>query len=146
MTNMVRMDVEDGVAVVRIDNPPVNALSRGVRDGLRDAFLKADADETAEAILIVCEGRTYIAGADIREFGKPLQGTSLAEVQAVIEGASKPVISSIHGTALGGGLEVAMCGHFRVAVQSARFGQPEVKLGLLPGAGGTQRLSRGRSR
>ena len=142
MTDVVRMDVEGGIAVVRIDNPPVNALSRGVRDGLHAAVAAAGAAAAAEAILIVCEGRTYIAGADIREFGKPMQGTSLFDVQAVIEGASKPIISSIHGTALGGGLETAMCCHYRVAVATARFGQPEVKLGVPPGAGGTQRLPR----
>jgi 3-hydroxyacyl-CoA dehydrogenase len=95
-----------------------------------------------KAILIICKGRTYIAGADIREFGMPPKGPSLPEVQAVIEGASKPVVSAIHGTALGGGLETALCCHFRVAVSSAQFGLPEVKLGLLPGAGGTQRLPR----
>ena len=142
MSDLVRMQVEDGIAVVRIDNPPVNALSRGVRDALHASVSAADADDTAAAILIVCEGRTYIAGADIREFGKPIEGISLFDVQLVIEGASKPVISSIHGTALGGGLETAMCCHYRVAVASARFGQPEVHLGLIPGAGGTQRLPR----
>jgi len=142
MTDMVRMDVEGGIAVVRIDNPPVNALSRGVRDGLHAAVAAADAAAAAQAILIVCEGRTYIAGADIREFGKPMQGTSLFDVQAVLEGASKPIISSIHGNALGGGLETAMCCHYRVALATARFGQPEVKLGVPPGAGGTQRLPR----
>ena len=142
MTDLVRMDVNDGIAVVRIDNPPVNALSCGVRDGLHETVSRADADAGVAAILIACEGRTYIAGADIREFGKPMQGRSLLDVQTVIEGASKPVISSIHGTALGGGLETAMCCHYRVAVAAARFGQPEVKLGVPPGAGGTQRLPR----
>ena len=142
MSDLVRVDVEDGIAVVRIDNPPVNALSREVRDGLHEAVVTAGADESAEAILVVCEGRTYIAGADIREFDKPIQGKSLLDVQVVIESTSKPVISSIHGTALGGGLEIAMCCHYRVAVATARFGQPEVKLGVLPGAGGTQRLPR----
>jgi 3-hydroxyacyl-CoA dehydrogenase len=142
ITDMVDLETRDGVAVVSVDNPPVNALSAGVRTGLYEAVKKAAADDAIKAILIICKGRTYIAGADIREFGKPPQGTPLPEVHAVMEGASKPVISAIHGTALGGGLETALCCHFRVAVSSAQFGLPEVKLGLLPGAGGTQRLPR----
>jgi 3-hydroxyacyl-CoA dehydrogenase len=142
ITDMVDLEMRDGVAVVSVDNPPVNALSAGVRTGLFEAVGKADTDDAVEAILIICKGRTYIAGADIREFGKPPEGTPLPEVHAAIEGASKPVISAIHGTALGGGLETALCCHFRVAVPSAQFGLPEVKLGLLPGAGGTQRLPR----
>jgi 3-hydroxyacyl-CoA dehydrogenase len=139
---MVDLETRDGVAVVWVDNPPVNALSAGVRTGLFEAVNKADAEDAVKAILIICKGRTYIAGADIREFGMPPQGTPLPEVHAAMEGASKPVISAIHGTALGGGLETALCCHFRVAVASAQFGLPEVKLGLLPGAGGTQRLPR----
>ena len=142
ITEMVDLEIQDGVAVIRIDNPPVNALSEGVRNGLHEAVLKADADDEAVAILIICEGRTYIAGADIREFGKPHRGVPLFDVQDVIEGASKPVVSTIHGTCLGGGLEVAICCHYRVAISTARFGFPEVKLGILPGAGGTQRLPR----
>ena len=139
---MVDLEIQDGVAVVRIDNPPVNALSRGVRDGLFEAVKQADADEAANAILIICNGRTYIAGADIKEFGKPQEGTSLFDVHIAIENASKPVVSTIHGTALGGGLETALSCHYRVAVASAKFGLPEVHLGILPGAGGTQRLPR----
>ena len=142
MTDMVRTDVDDGIAVIRVDNPPVNALSRGVRDGLHEAVLRADADQAADAILILCEGRTYFAGADIKEFGRPTEGVPLSQMLAVIEGVSKPVVSSIHGTALGGGLETALCCHYRVAIATARFGLPEVKLGILPGAGGTQRLPR----
>ena len=113
---MVDLDLLDGVAVIRIDNPPVNALSEGVRNGLYEAVKKADADDDAKAILIICTGRTYIAGADIREFGKPHRGVVLFDVQDIIEGASKPVVSTIHGTCLGGGLEVAICCHYRVAV------------------------------
>jgi 3-hydroxyacyl-CoA dehydrogenase len=141
-SDTVELDVTDGVAVITIDNPPVNALSRSVRDGLHEAVVTADGDDSATSILIICKGRTYFAGADIREFGKPPSGTSLFDVHNAIESASKPVISTIHGTALGGGLETALCCHFRVAVDSAQFGLPEVKLGLLPGAGGTQRLPR----
>ena len=139
---MVDLEIQDGVAVVRVANPPVNALSEGVRNGLYEAVLEADADDEASAILLICEGRTYIAGADIREFGKPHRGVPLFDVQDVIEGASKPVVSTIHGTCLGGGLEVAICCHYRVGIPTARFGFPEVKLGILPGAGGTQRLPR----
>jgi len=142
ITDMVDLEIQDGVAVVRIDNPPVNALSRGVRDGLFEAVKQADADDAANAILIICNGRTYIAGADIKEFGKPQEGISLFDVHIAIESASKPVVSTIHGTALGGGLETALSCHYRVAVATARFGLPEVHLGILPGAGGTQRLPR----
>jgi len=142
ITDMVDLEIQDGVAVVRIDNPPVNALSRGVRDGLFQAVNQADADDAAKAILIICSGRTYIAGADIKEFGKPQEGTSIFDAQTAIENASKPVVSTIHGTALGGGLETALSCHYRVAVASAKFGLPEVHLGILPGAGGTQRLPR----
>jgi 3-hydroxyacyl-CoA dehydrogenase len=142
ITDMVNLEIQDGVAVVRIDNPPVNALSRGVRDGLFQAVNQADADDAAKAILIICSGGTYIAGADIKEFGKPQEGTSIFDAQTAIENASKPVVSTIHGTALGGGLETALSCHYRVAVASAKFGLPEVHLGILPGAGGTQRLPR----
>ncbi len=142
ITDMVSMETEDGIAVVTVDNPPVNALSAGVRTGLYEAVTQADADDSVKAILIMCAGRTYIAGADIREFGQAAGGAPLSDAHAAIENASKPVVSSIHGTAFGGGLETALMCHFRVAVPSAQFGLPEVKLGLLPGAGGTQRLPR----
>jgi len=142
ITDMVSMETEDSIAVVTIDNPPVNALSEGVRTGLYEAVSQANTDDSVVAVLILCAGRTYIAGADIREFGQPPSGRSLIEVQDVIENASKPVISAIHGTAFGGGLETALVCHYRVANDSAKFGLPEVKLGLLPGAGGTQRLPR----
>ena len=137
------LTLEGDVAVVTLNSPPVNALSAAVRDGLHQAFQKADADPAAKAIVLICDGRTFIAGADITEFGGAMTGASLPEVQDAIEGASKPVVAAIHGTALGGGLEVALCAHYRVAVPSARLGLPEVNLGLLPGAGGTQRLPRG---
>jgi len=134
--------LEGDVGVITLNSPPVNALSAAVRDGLAAGMEKASADATAKSIVIVCEGRTFIAGADITEFGRPQKGASLFDVQDAIEGSSKPVIAAIHGTALGGGLEVALACHYRVAVPSARLGLPEVALGLLPGAGGTQRLPR----
>jgi 3-hydroxyacyl-CoA dehydrogenase len=130
------------VAVITLNSPPVNALGAAVRDGLAEGFKQAIADPAAKAIVLICEGKTFIAGADISEFGKPPKGASLFEVQAAMENAPKPVIAAIHGTALGGGLEVALCAHYRVAVPSAKCGLPEVNLGLLPGAGGTQRLPR----
>ena len=133
---------DGGIAVVTLNSPPVNALSAGVRDGLAGGVAAALADAGAKAVVIICEGRTFIAGADITEFGGPQKGASLFDVQAAMENASKPVVAAIHGTALGGGLEVALCAHYRVAVPSARCGLPEVNLGLLPGAGGTQRLPR----
>jgi 3-hydroxyacyl-CoA dehydrogenase len=142
ITDMVEMERHGDVAVLLVDNPPVNALSRGVRDGLLAGVTQADGDDSVKAILILCKGRTYIAGADIREFGEAAGGASLHAVHDALEGARKPTLSAIHGTALGGGLETALACHFRVATGSARFGLPEVKLGILPGAGGTQRLPR----
>jgi 3-hydroxyacyl-CoA dehydrogenase len=140
--NSVTTLTRDGdVAIVTLNSPPVNALSANVRDGLHEGFKQAIASD-AKAIVLICEGRTFIAGADITEFGGAAKGASLPEVQAMMENSPKPVIAAIHGTALGGGLEVALCAHYRVAVPSARLGLPEVNLGLLPGAGGTQRLPR----
>jgi 3-hydroxyacyl-CoA dehydrogenase len=136
------LTIEDGVGIITLDSPPVNALSAPVRDGLDTAFNAAIGDEAVKAIVLICAGRTFIAGADISEFGKPPQGASLHAVQEVMEGSPKPVVAAIHGTALGGGLEVALVCNYRVAVPSAKLGLPEVKLGLLPGAGGTQRLPR----
>ncbi|MGB5076886.1 MAG: 3-hydroxyacyl-CoA dehydrogenase NAD-binding domain-containing protein [Sphingorhabdus sp.] len=130
------------VLVVLVNNPPVNALSWHVRQGLKDGFAEGLADPAIKAIVLRCDGSTFIAGADITEFGKPPQGPDFNEVLNSIEGASKPVVAAIHGTALGGGLETALVCHYRIAVPSARLGVPEVKLGLLPGAGGTQRLPR----
>jgi len=130
------------IAILTLNSPPVNALSAPVRDGLADGFKKAIADANTKAIVLICDGKTFIAGADISEFGKAPKGASLFDVQNGIENSPKPVIAAIHGTALGGGLEVALTCHYRVAVPSARCGLPEVNLGLLPGAGGTQRLPR----
>ncbi len=133
---------EGDVAVITLNSPPVNALSANVRDGLFEGFKAAIADDSAKSIVLICDGRTFIAGADISEFGGASKGASLQEVQAMMENSPKPVIAAIHGTALGGGLEVALVAHYRVAVPSAKVGLPEVNLGLLPGAGGTQRLPR----
>jgi 3-hydroxyacyl-CoA dehydrogenase len=133
---------EGDVAVLTIDSPPVNALSADVRNGLRDGVALAAGDSAVKAIVVICAGRTFIAGADIAEFGKPPKGATLPELQATLEGGPKPVIAAIHGTALGGGFEMALMCHYRVAVPSAKLGLPEIKLGLIPGAGGTQRLPR----
>ena len=134
--------VEGDVAIVTLNSPPVNALSAPVREGLTLGINAALADSAVKSVVLICEGRTFIAGADITEFGKAPVGPSLQDVQNTIENASKPVVAAIHGTALGGGLEVALTCHYRVAVPSAKCGLPEVNLGLLPGAGGTQRLPR----
>ena len=142
ISQSVDLETRGRVAVLTVDNPPVNALSQHVRKGLHDGIKQATADGGVQAIVIVCAGRTFIAGADITEFGKPPVEPSLHSVLDLIEGSPKPVVAAIHGTALGGGLEVTLACHYRVGVKAARFGLPEVKLGILPGAGGTQRLPR----
>src|SRR5690348_726638 len=142
INDVTRYDLEGDVGVITLNSPPVNALSAGVRDGLALGMKAALEDAGAKSVVIVCEGRTFIAGADITEFGGAQKGASLGAVQRAIEDSPKPVVAAIHGTALGGGLEVALTCHYRVAVPSARCGLPEVNLGLLPGAGGTQRLPR----
>ncbi|MBN8605672.1 MAG: enoyl-CoA hydratase/isomerase family protein [Caulobacterales bacterium] len=133
---------EGDILVVSANNPPVNALGQAVRAGLADAIKAAAADDSIKAIVIRCDGRTFFAGADITEFGKPPVGPGLPSVCDAIEASAKPAVAAIHGTALGGGLEVALGCHYRIAVPSAKLGLPEVKLGILPGAGGTQRLPR----
>jgi len=133
---------DGNVAVVTVDNPPVNALKHEVRAGLAEALRQAHDDAAVDGVVIACAGRTFFAGADITEFGKPPQAPGLGDVIAEIEAMPKPVVAALHGTALGGGFEVALACHFRVAAPTARMGLPEVKLGLLPGAGGTQRLPR----
>ena len=130
------------VLVILVNNPPVNALSWHVRQGLKDGIEEALADDAIKSVVLRCAGQTFIAGADITEFSKPPQGPDFNEVLNTIELAGKPVIAAIHGTALGGGLETALVCHYRIAVPFAMLGVPEVKLGLLPGAGGTQRLPR----
>lgn len=141
MPEVVSYELKDKIGVISVDNPPVNALARVIREGILNAVNKAQQDES-EAIVLRCEGRTFIAGADITEFGKPPQAPLLPEVLEAIENSDKPVIAAIHGTALGGGFEVALACHYRCALASAQVGLPEVKLGLLPGAGGTQRVPR----
>ena len=130
------------IAVITADNPPVNALKHEVRAGLAEGLKHAREDTGVKAVVIACAGRTFFAGADITEFGKPPRAPSLHDVIAAIEAMPKPVVAALHGTALGGGFELALACHFRIAVPAARVGLPEVKLGLLPGAGGTQRLPR----
>ncbi len=142
VNSVADLTLEGDIAVLTIDSPPVNALSAAVREGLAEGIRKAAADPAARAVVLICAGRTFIAGADISEFGKPFKGASLPEAQAAIENCPKPVVAAIHGTALGGGVEVALVCHYRVAVPSAKLGLPEIKLGLIPGAGGTQRLPR----
>ncbi|MHC4049044.1 3-hydroxyacyl-CoA dehydrogenase NAD-binding domain-containing protein [Bradyrhizobium sp. 25ACV] len=142
MSEVVKLERHDEVGIVTVDSPPVNALSAAVRGGILECIKAAIADPAIKGIVLTCAGRTFIAGADITEFGKPPKAPALNDVLAEIENSPKPVVAAIHGTALGGGLEVALACHFRVAVKEARLGLPEVKLGLLPGAGGTQRLPR----
>ncbi len=137
MTSSVNLSQHGAVALITVDNPPVNALSQPVRAGLLAAMEQA-LDGKNQAIVLICAGRTFIAGADISEFGKPPADPWLPEVLARIESSPVPVIAAIHGTALGGGLETAMACHYRIALASAKLGLPEVSLGLLPGAGGTQ--------
>ncbi len=141
LSQSVRLEFDNDVALIRIDNPPVNALSHHVRQGLLDGMAQAESSDAA-AIVVICEGRTFIAGADITEFSGPPKPPGLRDAQDAMENCSKPVVAAVHGTALGGGLEVALCAHYRVGVSSSKYGLPEVKLGLLPGAGGTQRLPR----
>ena len=142
MNAVVKLERHDAIGIVTVDSPPVNALSAAVRGGIFDCMKEAIADAAIKAIVLTCGGRTFIAGADITEFGKPPKPPGLHEVLVAMENSPKPIIAAIHGTALGGGLEVALACHYRVAVKEARLGLPEVKLGLLPGAGGTQRLPR----
>jgi 3-hydroxyacyl-CoA dehydrogenase len=142
MTNPISTSRHGDVLIVTSNNPPVNALGAAVRQGLVAAIEEAEADDAVKAVVIRCEGQTFFAGADITEFGKPPVMPWLPSVVDTIENCSKPVVAAIHGTALGGGLEVALGSHYRIAVPDAKLGVPEGKLGLLPGAGGTQRLPR----
>jgi len=141
MTDAVSYTLEGNLGVIRVNNPPVNALSHGVRSGMAEALTTA-AEDTSEAVVILCEGRTFIAGADITEFGKPPKPPFLPDLLAQLDNHPKLTVAAIHGTALGGGFETALSCNYRVALASAKVGLPEVKLGLLPGAGGTQRTPR----
>jgi 3-hydroxyacyl-CoA dehydrogenase len=142
MTSPIRTERHDDVLVIISDNPPVNALGAAVRQGLEAGVKEGLADASIKAMVIRCDGRTFFAGADITEFGKPMQEPGLPTLVDMIEASNKPVVAAIHGTALGGGCEVTLGCHYRIAVPSAKIGTPEVKLGLLPGAGGTQRIPR----
>jgi 3-hydroxyacyl-CoA dehydrogenase len=142
ITEAVSLEKQGEIGMLWIDNPPVNALGYPVRKGLADGINMATNDNEIKAIVVICKGRTFCAGADIREFGKPPMEPHLPDVLNVLDSCTKPLVAAIHGTVFGGGLEVALSSHFRIALSSAKFGLPEVKLGLLPGAGGTQRLPR----
>ncbi len=147
MSDLVQLTKDDGIAVITINNPPVNALSPGVPEGIAAAIEQINTDESVKAAVLIGGGKTFVAGADIKEFvkitsGKPAGGPDLPSLLLKIEDCRKPVVMAIHGSAFGGGLELAMSGHYRVAVPGAQVGQPEVKLGIIPGAAGTQRLPR----
>ena len=147
MSDLVQLTKDSDIAIITINNPPVNALSPGVPEGISEAIEQVDKDPTVKAAVLIGGGKTFVAGADIKEFGKMTSGKTRGGIPFLpllnrIEDCSKPVVMAIHGTAFGGGLELAMAGHYRVAAPSAQVGQPEVKLGIIPGAAGTQRLPR----
>src|ERR1700693_2344598 len=146
MSDLVQLTKQNDIAVITINTPPENALSPGVPEGISEALDQIEKDDTVTAAVLIGGGRTFVAGADIKEFGKMTtdkkRGVDLLPLLLKIEDRTKPIIVAIHGTAFGGGLELAMAGHYRVALASAQVGQPEVKLGIIPGAAGTQRLPR----
>src|SRR5450631_1667631 len=146
MSELVKYSTRDGVAIITVDNPPVNALSTGVPAGILSALETAQADSAIHAIVLTAAGKTFIAGADINDFLNVVAGKAelpnLHPLLFALEDSPKPVVAAIHGMALGGGMEVAMACHYRVALPDAQVGQPECKLGIIPGAGGTQRLPR----
>src|SRR5512133_3141993 len=140
---LVRFETVDGIGVITIDNPPVNALSPGVPEGIVENVERGNADPAVKAMVLIGAGRSFIAGADIRQFGTrrppPVEGH---RTHQILDASAKPIVAAIHGYALGGGLEIALASHYRIAVPSARVGLPEVLIGILPGSGGTQRLPR----
>src|SRR5258708_32299674 len=147
MPDLVYLTKDNDIAIITVNNPPVNALSPGVPEGISEAIEQIDKDPTVRAAVVIGGGKTFVAGGDIKEFGKMTSGKTRGGIPFVpllkrIEDCSKPVVMAIHGTAFGGGLELAMAGHYRVAAPTAQVGQPEVKLGIIPGAAGTQRLPR----
>src|SRR6202166_3605968 len=146
MSDLVQLTKQNDIAVITINNPPVNALSPGVPEGISEALDQIEKDETVKAAVLIGGGRTFVAGADINVCRKmnagKKRGVGLLPLLLKIEDSTKPIIVAIHGTAFGSGLELAMAGHYRVALASAQVGQPEVKLGIIPGAAGTQRLPR----
>ena len=141
MTDLVTLERKGAIGVVTVNNPPVNALSPGVPEGIVDGVEAANADPDVRAIVLIGAGRGFIAGADIKHLGKPRSEKAL-RLRDVLENSAKPIVAAIHGHALGGGLETAMACNYRVGVKSAKVGLPEVLIGILPGAGGTQRLPR----
>src|SRR5579863_6012211 len=147
MSDLVQLTKDNGIAVITINNPPVNALSPGVPEGIAAALDEIERDAEITAAVLIGGGRTFVAGADIKEFGKITSGKAnrgegFKPLLLRVEDSRKPVVMAIHGSAFGGGLELAMSGHYRVAAPAAQVGQPEVKLGIIPGAAGTQRLPR----
>ena len=146
VASVVTTRLDGDVAVLRIDSPPVNALDGVVREALAAVVREAASDPNARAIVLACAGRTFVAGADIAELERAAwgdgEGPDMSPLLTAVEQCAKPVVAAIHGTALGGGLELAMACHYRIAVESARLGLPEISLGIIPGAEGTQRLPR----
>ncbi len=142
MAEAVSLTLSDNIAVVTIDSPPVNAMAQNVRAGLKRAFVELQARKDVKAVVIACKGRTFVAGADIGEFDSGIAPPGYYEVLGLIEDCAVPVVAAVHGTALGGGMEITLASHYRVADEAARFGLPELTLGIIPGAGGTQRLPR----
>ena len=142
MSDVVSLEIIDNIAIVTVDSPPVNAINQAIREGLLSAFQQFDLDDDAHAIVLMCAGKTFMAGADMKEFDAPIEEPGYHETYNRIESCIKPVIAILHGTALGGGLEAALACHYRAAASSARMGLPELSLGIIPGAGGTQRLPR----
>ncbi|RYE55307.1 MAG: fatty-acid oxidation protein subunit alpha, partial [Hyphomicrobiales bacterium] len=140
---LVRFEVEDGIGVITVDNPPVNALSPGVPEGILESLAKGNKDPAVKAMVLIGAGRSFIAGADIRQFGKGAKRLAVGERPVdVLEKSEKPIVAAIHGFALGGGLETAMACNYRIAKRATKVGLPEVLIGILPGGAGTQRLPR----